>query len=197
MPMTNLWPAADAGAAGPLLCWRIDDMQEALRLVGELGGSAEPVETQPFGLLVMCTDDQGMRFGMWEPTEESKAAVAGVDRASLPRNGTRAGDISYMTLEVVDSARARAFFGRVLGWRFRPGRVADGWGVDDVVPMHGLSGGSARAVAVAQFRVDDIAAAVERIRAAGGSSTDPQRHDYGWSAECVDDQGIRFYLGQM
>ena len=195
LPMTNLWPA-DA-RPGLLLCWRIDDMAEAVERVRAAGGTAEPVQEEPFGLLVMCVDDQGMPFGMWEPTAASKAEVADVDPATRPLNGTQAGDVSYMTIEVVDSARTRAFYGAVLGWSFHPGRVGDGWGVDGPMPMHGLSGGHAEATAVPQFRVDDIRAAVDRVRAAGGTATDPQQFDYGWSAECADDQGVRFYLGQM
>jgi predicted enzyme related to lactoylglutathione lyase len=46
------------------------------------------------------------------------------------------------------------------------------------------------------YRVDDIHAAVERVRAEGGSATDPERQPYGLSSTCVDDQGTRFYLGQ-
>jgi predicted enzyme related to lactoylglutathione lyase len=113
-----------------------------------------------------------------------------------PANGTRQGDISYITLEVVDSAKFRAFFGAVLGWRFSPGHAEDGWGVDDVVPMTGLHGGHERATGVPMYRVDDIDAAVTRVRAAGGTATDPQRQPYGITSECADDQGTRFYLGQ-
>ena len=46
------------------------------------------------------------------------------------------------------------------------------------------------------YRVDDIAAAVERVRAAGGTATDPVAQPYGWTSECVDDQGTRFSLGE-
>jgi predicted enzyme related to lactoylglutathione lyase len=46
------------------------------------------------------------------------------------------------------------------------------------------------------YRVDDIAAAVERVWAAGGHSGDPERKPYGLLAECVDDQGATFRLWQ-
>ena len=46
------------------------------------------------------------------------------------------------------------------------------------------------------FRVDDIAAAVERVRAAGGRADEPERRPYGLHAECVDDQGVTFRLWQ-
>jgi predicted enzyme related to lactoylglutathione lyase len=63
--------------------------------------------------------------------------------------------------------------------------------------MTGLAGGHERSCIVPMYRVDDIAAAVVRVRATGGQSTDPQQQPYGISAECEDDQGTRFYLGQL
>jgi predicted enzyme related to lactoylglutathione lyase len=102
-------------------------------------------------------------------------------------------------LALYDLARpqARAFYGEVLGWRFSPGRVEDGWQVDDVVPMTGLSGGHRQATGVPMWLVEDIAAAVQRVRDAGGTSTEPQRQPYGVMADCTDDQGMHFYLGQL
>jgi predicted enzyme related to lactoylglutathione lyase len=47
------------------------------------------------------------------------------------------------------------------------------------------------------FRVDDIQAAVERVRAAGGTASEPQHEGYCIRAECADDQGVRFLLGQL
>ena len=63
--------------------------------------------------------------------------------------------------------------------------------------MTGMHGGHDVATGVPMYRVDDIEAAVARVRAAGGTATDPERQPYGISAECVDDQGTRFYLGQL
>jgi predicted enzyme related to lactoylglutathione lyase len=47
------------------------------------------------------------------------------------------------------------------------------------------------------YRVGDIAVAVERVRAEGGIATDPERQPYGVSSSCTDDQGTRFYLGEL
>ena len=47
------------------------------------------------------------------------------------------------------------------------------------------------------YRVDDIAVAVERVRAAGGTATEPERQPYGITSDCVDDQGTRFHLGRL
>jgi predicted enzyme related to lactoylglutathione lyase len=46
------------------------------------------------------------------------------------------------------------------------------------------------------YRVDDIAAAVERVRAAGGRADEPSRRVFELHAECADDQGATFRLWQ-
>jgi predicted enzyme related to lactoylglutathione lyase len=47
------------------------------------------------------------------------------------------------------------------------------------------------------WRVADLRAAVGRVRAAGGTATEPRQEPYGLTADCADDQGTRFYLGQF
>ncbi|MDP9453466.1 MAG: glyoxalase, partial [Actinomycetota bacterium] len=42
-----------------------------------------------------------------------------------------------------------------------------------------------------------VATAVEAVRAAGGTATDPERMPYGITADCTDDQGGAFHLGQL
>ena len=132
-----------------------------------------------------------MRFAVFEPPGGTAAG------GSPPPAGTGQGDLAYVTMEVVDSARSRTFYGSVLRWGFTPGRVADGWQVEGVVPMVGLSGGHDAATTVPMYRVDDIASAVRHVRDAGGSATDPETQPYGISSTCTDDQGTRFYLGQL
>jgi predicted enzyme related to lactoylglutathione lyase len=63
--------------------------------------------------------------------------------------------------------------------------------------MIGLTGGHGRAAAVPMWRVDDIERAVAAVRAGGGTATDPQPQSYGLTSECTDDQGSRFFLGQL
>jgi len=62
--------------------------------------------------------------------------------------------------------------------------------------MAGLAGGGA-GVVTPMWRVDDIGAAVGRVRAAGGTATEPERQPYGLSSQCTDDQGTRFWLGEL
>ncbi len=102
-----------------------------------------------------------------------------------------------MTLEVPDGARTVGFYCSVLGWRVHQGRTPGGWQVEGTTPMIGVSGGHSAPAAVPVWQVADLAAAVARVRAAGGTSTEPHREPYGLMAECSDDQGIRFSLGQF
>ena len=62
----------------------------------------------------------------------------------------------------------------------------------------GAAGSAAQAVTVPMWTVADIDAAVAGVREAGGTVLQqPSRQDYGFMAECTDDQGVRFYLGQV
>src|SRR5262249_56926339 len=127
-----------------------------------------------------CVDDQGTRFAVHQPATAGTAGAAGavargrvrVTRGRATRGGTPSGagavgstapahdgDLAYVTFEVADSRRARDFYGSVLGWRFAPGRVADGWQVVGTTPPMGLSGGHARATAVPMWRGGRRAAA--------------------------------------
>ena len=84
----------------------------------------------------------------------------------------------------------------MFGWTFRAGSYPTA--VRSTARRHdGFAGGASEPAIVAMFAVDDIAAAVERVRAAGGTASDPQRHPYGVTSDCVDDQGLRFYLGEL
>jgi predicted enzyme related to lactoylglutathione lyase len=169
-------------------CFAVDDVDEAVRRVRAAGGQADEPYRQSYGRIAECVDDQGTRFAVFTPP--------GGTTGTGPPAGTRPGDVSYITMEVVDSVRTRAFYGSVLGWRFRPGRVEDGWQVEAVAPMVGISGGHDEATAVPMYQVDDVEAAVARVRGAGGTASDPAVQPYGVTSDCVDDQGTRFYLGQ-
>lgn len=185
-PHHGLW--GRPGAPTLFLCFAVGDVDEARGRVEQLGGQAEPEHDEPYGRTAECIDDQGQPFAIYTPAPPAPP---------LPPNGLRHGDLSYITLEVRDSARARAFYAGLLGWRFRPGRVEDGWEVEDVVPMSGLHGGHAEGTVVPMYRVDDVATAVARVRAAGGQATDPERQPYGVTSTCGDDQGTRFHLGEL
>ncbi|GLW07819.1 hypothetical protein Misp01_29490 [Microtetraspora sp. NBRC 13810] len=175
---------------GLFLGYVVDDVTRAAERVRRAGGRAGEPAREPYGLAVRCEDRQGLPFAVYEPAAEARAAAE-----------PRPGEVCYLTIDLVDAAEAREFYGAVLGWEFVPGSVPDGWAVRtggaEVRPMTGLWGGRERSVAVPMYSVADIGAAVARVRELGGTGTDPQGRPYGIEARCLDDQGTPFYLGQL
>jgi predicted enzyme related to lactoylglutathione lyase len=190
VPPQGLWEAADGPA---LFCsYVVDDAAAAVARVRAAGGRAEEPVTRPYGLTAECVDADGVRFALHQPLAGSPGP------AQPPAGGSgHDGDLAYLTLEVADPARTLEFYGAVLGWRWRPGRSPGGWQVEDTTPMIGVSGGHAAPAAWPVWQVTDLAAAVARVRAAGGTATEPHQEPYGLMADCTDDLGFRFTLGQF
>ncbi|MBA3742737.1 VOC family protein [Sporichthya sp.] len=184
-PNAGFWPEPRPGAFTSRAVADIDGAVARVRAAG--GRSTDPSET-PYGRSADCLDDQGIPFSLHE-------RESGSPRPAL--NGTDPGDVAYWTMQVPDAARARNFHAAVFGWTFVEGHAADGWQAEGPAPMTGLHGGHPQADLVPMYRVEDVVAAVERVRAAGGTATDPEQQPYGISSECVDDQGLPFYLGQL
>jgi len=194
-PPQGLWGGQPRST---LFCsYVVDDAAAAAARVRAAGGQASDPIRRPYGLVADCTDDQGTRFAVHQYPEVPVAGAEAGGTAGAAPAAAHDGDLAYVTFEVVDSRRARDFYGAVLGWRFAPGRIADGWQVEGTTPMAGLSGGHAEATTVPMWRVADLRAAVGRVRAAGGTATEPRQEPYGLTADCTDDQGTRFYLGQF
>ncbi len=188
-PPQGLW---EHPALTTLFCsYVVDDLAAAVARVRAAGGRAEEPVRRLYGLSADCVDTDGARFALHQ--QHAAGARPGPASAAAGHDG----DLVYVTLEVPDAARALAFYGAVLGWRSRPGRTPGGWQVEGTTPMIGVSGGHAAARAVPVWQVTDVAAAVARVRADGGTATEPHREPYGLMAECTDGQGIRFSLGQF
>jgi predicted enzyme related to lactoylglutathione lyase len=179
-----------APAPGSYTVFVVDDITAGVQRVREAGGRAGDIKEQPYGLVAACEDDQGLLFSLHQ-------VPAGMPAPRPPSTGARQGDVGYLVFQVPDAAKARTFFTAVLGIRFEPGRAPDGWNLPDIAPMSGVAGGFARPAVVPMYRVNDISAAVGRVRAAGGSASEPVHEGYGSRADCTDDQGVPFYLGQL
>lgn len=178
-----------AGAGTLFCCYAVTDLDGARRAI--VSGGGEPGQTREFdfGTVLEATDPTGAPFAVFLPT-------AGTPRPEL--NGSGPGELSYITYEVQDSTTFKQFYSRVLFWTFEPGRIDDGWGVQGSQPMSGMAGGAEQTTTVPMWTVADIDAAVSRVVEAGGTVLQqPSRQDYGVMAECTDDQGCRFYLGQV
>jgi predicted enzyme related to lactoylglutathione lyase len=178
-----------AGARTLFCCYAVADLQGARQAILAGGGTVDEPQEFDFGTVLGATDPQGTEFAVFQP-------AAGESRPAL--NGNGPGELSYITYEVTDSTAFKAFYSRVLYWTFEPGRIDDGWQVEQTHPMAGVAGSSAVQVTVPMWTVEDVDAAVARVREAGGTVIEePSQHPYGKMAQCTDDQGTRFYLGEF
>jgi hypothetical protein len=76
-------------------------------------------------------------------------------------------------------------------------RIRGAWRTDQTrPPLRIWSPAGADPEVQLAYGVDDIAAALERVRAAGGHADEPGRRPDGLLADCVDDQGATFHLWQ-
>ncbi|RII20471.1 Glyoxalase-like domain protein [Streptomyces sp. YIM 130001] len=118
-----------------------------------------------------------------------------------------AGEISFFELGVGDVGQAQAFYGGLFGWTFgtASGGGGDGAGATIETPTlpGGLHGSDPGASPYVFFRVDDMAAALEQVRALGGSvdpvdlgSDEASAARFGRFQLCRDDQGSPFGLHQ-
>lgn len=111
------------------------------------------------------------------------------------------GDLSFFELGVGDVDRARRFYGNLFGWDF----ADEGKGATIETPNvpGGVHGGDAGASPYLFFRVDDLDAAIARVRELGGEIGDDVGEDsadadarFGRFVLCQDDQGSSFGLHQ-
>ena len=125
------------------------------------------------------------------PVAAGPAAADGPDDVGHQLKHHGRGDLYYFTLPVADLPRAQAFFGAVLGWQFTS---SENGHVENISAPPGGLNQTADVGARLWFAVDDIHAAVAKVRELGGTSDDPVLYDSGWSADCTDDHGTVFSL---
>ena len=112
------------------------------------------------------------------------------------------GEPSFFSLGVRDAERGRAFYERLFDWRMEP--AGNGFAIATQGAPGGIHGGDPGASPYLFFRVDDIAAALERVRELGGSVEEVDHDDddeetaarFGRFKLCRDDQGSWFGLHQ-
>jgi uncharacterized protein len=110
------------------------------------------------------------------------------------------GELSWFEIGVGDVERAKEFYGELFGWHFEAEAGKGGVIRTPTIPG-GLHGGDEGASPYVFFRVDDIKAAIARVRELGGEieelaghTDDPPETEWGRFALCRDDQGSAFGL---
>jgi uncharacterized glyoxalase superfamily protein PhnB len=186
---SDLWPDVPVRAPDSPVTFshtlhlEVDDVDVSTERARRSGASVEREPTdQPYGRGAVIVDPFGHRWMLRRP----------------PTRGTGPGygDVANVTMLARDAHRAMEFYQAVLRVPFSSGHPG-AWRTDQTQPPLGiLSAQDAAPEVQLSYRVDDIAAAVERVRAAGGRADAPELKPYGLLAECVDDQGATFRLWQ-
>jgi len=186
---SDLWPdvpvrAPDSPATfSHTLHLEVDDVDASTERARRSGASVErePAD-QPYGRGSVIVDPFGHRWML----------LRRPGRATRLRQG----DVANVTMVAPDAHRAKEFYEAVLQVPFASGHPG-AWRTGETRPPLGIwSPEGAEPGVQLSYRVDDIAAAVERVRAAGGHADEPERRPYGLLAECADDQGATFRLWQ-
>jgi len=186
---SDLWPDVPVRAPDSpttfshTLHLEVDDVDASTERARRSGAvvEREPAD-QPYGRGSVIVDPFGHRWMLLRPPP----------RATRMRQG----DVANVTMAAPDAHRAKEFYQAVLQVPFSAGHPG-AWRTDQTRPPLGIrSAEGAEPGVQLSYRVDDIAAAVERVRAAGGRADEPERKPYGLLAGCVDDQGATFRLWQ-
>jgi uncharacterized glyoxalase superfamily protein PhnB len=186
---SDLWPDVPVRAPDSPVTFshtlhlEVDDVDASTERARRGGASVErePAD-QPYGRGSVIVDPFGHRWMLLRPPAHTA--------------GPRQGDVANVTMVARDADQAKEFYEAVLGVPFASGHPG-AWRTEQtrpplsVIPSQGAEPG-----VQLSYRVDDIAAAAERVRAAGGHAAGPRRRPFGLLAECVDDQGATFHLFQ-
>jgi uncharacterized protein len=112
------------------------------------------------------------------------------------------GELAFFELGVDDTTRAREFYEGLFGWRFEPGPHG-GLTISTPNVPGGIHGGDQGAVPYVFFGVEDMEAALQRVRELGGTVEDVDVEGdessiahFGRFKLCRDDQGSPFGLHQ-
>jgi uncharacterized protein len=113
------------------------------------------------------------------------------------------GELAFFEIGVGDAQRGRAFYEGLFGWRFEAGPSGNGFVISAPNVPGGMHGGDAGATPYVFFRVEDMDAALEKVRELGGEidETDVEGDEasvarFGRFKLCRDDQGSAFGLHQ-
>jgi len=186
---SDLWPDVPVRAPDSpttfshSLHLEVDDVDASTERARRSGASVEREPTdQPYGRSSVILDPFGHRWILL--------------RRPARATRLRQGDAANVTIVTPDARRAKEFYETVLRVPFSSGHPG-AWRTDETrPPLSMLPAHGAEPEVQLSYRVDDIAAAVERVRAAGGHAEEPMRRPFGLLTECVDDQGATFRLWQ-
>ena len=166
----------------------VEDVDELAPKVLELGGEvlAHPFDVMQSGRMTALKDPTGATVNLWQPREQ-----IGAGRVN------DAGCMVWNELATPDPARARDFFGGLLGWTVEP--EESGYGV---IKNNGALNGGVRPPQdgepthwLVYFTIASLDDTTKKIREAGGSViAGPMTTPVGRVAAVRDPQGAAFAL---
>ena len=186
---SDLWPDVPVRAPespatfSHSLHLELDDVDGTTARARRHGASVErePAD-QPYGRASVIVDPFGHRWTLRRPPSE--------------QTRFRQGDVANVAMLAPDAIRAMEFYAAVFQVSFaqtHPGA----WRTEETRPPISIfPSPEAETEVQLSYRVDDIAAAIERVRAAGGEAAEPELRPFGLLAVCSDDQGTTFRLFQ-
>lgn len=183
-PDTPVSPPQSPTTFSHTLHLEVHDVDETCALARQRGAHVErPPATEPYGRAAVIVDPFGHRWLLLQ----------------RPGRATRArqGDTVRVSMATPDPTEAKEFYETVLQVPFEPSGTPGSWRTEATNPP--LSMWSPRDTPPEVqlcYRIDDIQAAVTRVRRAGGQAQDPARQPWGLMSDCVDNQGRHFQLWQ-
>ena len=151
-----------------------------------------PPEDQSHGNRnAVIVDPYGHRWMLSQPSRGQTFEELQSENPGYTITNLKPVEVGYLTMHTNDIERAAAFYSKVLDWQVDP---AGGHVGNTKLPMGFETdynpGGGTRL----WFRVPDLEPYLARVRENGGEVIEVAEHPSGGSAECRDDQGIRFDL---
>ncbi|GLY36513.1 glyoxalase [Amycolatopsis sp. NBRC 101858] len=175
--------AASGGGASVRV--EVPDVDVSVTRALELGATLiRAVSDSPYGRGGSFRDPFGQR---WLVSQATPA----------PAPVSKPGEAMYFTFQVPEAEPAKTFYGAVLGWEFTPGSVSDAWSFSGPGLEGGLWAGDRQVGWKLMYAVDDLTAALTRVREQGGRAGEIEHHPYGTTADCTDNQGIEFWLWEQ
>ena len=176
----------------------VPKLEDAAAHIARLGGNeCSPVIDVPtVGRMQMMTDPQGAAFYIYEPASADQS----------PERAAEIGEASWHELMTTDAPAAMRFYKDVFGWEPSEAMDMGDMGTYQMFNRpHGMIGGMMnKPPEMADvppnwqiyFRVPDINAAVERIKANGGQILNGPMEVPGgdWIVNAMDPQGAAFSL---
>lgn len=176
----------------------VDKLEDAVSRIEQLGGSAlgPQIDIPDVGRMRTMMDPQSAVFAIYEPS------------SVMPEREPQVGDGSWHELMTTDAEAAMKFYTELFGWKADEPMDMGEMGKYHIFSRTAMLGGmmnKAKELANVPpnwgvyFRVADINAALERVKANGGQVWNGPMQVPGGStvANCVDPQGAAFSLHQQ